>query len=882
MFELKKYQKQALGVLENFLVAARSQSVESAFEQALIKQNQNLVPYRHYAFEQIPYVCLRLPTGGGKTVLASHTVKVVKQAYLEQDYPVVLWLVPTNTIREQTLKALKTIAHPYRQALEQEFGLDRLRVLDIGEVTQLCPQDIGRKAIIVVGTLASLRVEDTSGRKVYAYHENFEPHFSGIRQDDPRFERVSEKDLQENGLGQESLGNIKYSFANLLMLHRPLVIMDEAHNARTSLTFDTLKRVHPSCIVEFSATPDTSQTSSSNILYRCTAAELKAEQMIKLPIMLTEHNDWQAAVRDAVLTGKKLNEEARKEVENIRPIVLFQAEAKNGAVTVEVLKAHLINELAIAEQEIAVATGNQRELDGIDLFSLSCPIKYIITMEALKEGWDCSFAYVFCSVKDVRSSKDAEQLLGRVLRMPFAKTRQVEALNRAYAHLASPSFSQAAQLLKDKLIDMGFEAMEVASLVRPWSGQDDLFGGQGVKPQKTALVIELPSRPDLPHDPAYTIIETEAKTYKIEITGTVPEQITKQLLKTVSGTVKKQIESQVKFHNLQIEANKAPAMRGELFAALPQLCCVQNDLLELLEPDSFLYMSGNWSLQDYPAELPQFALSETAKNFEVDIDGKKVFYKVAGESEVYNLDWVDSGITETHLVRWLDAEVKQPDITQANCVLFLSQLIGNLTQVRHIPLTGLIRSKFVLARTINEQIGKYREQAAKKGFQFSLFEGSVPLETSFEFAYQFKPDNYPARPPYYQGSFKFAKHYYPIIEDLKSDGEEFACAQAIDSNSQVKYWIRNLVNREQASFRLPLANGYFYPDFVVELHDGRLLVVEYKGKMLLTNDDSREKNAVGECWANKSGGKCLFLMAVAEDSSGRNVFQQIEQVIKGL
>lgn len=253
-----------------------------------------------------------------------------------------------------------------------------------------------------------MRVEDTSGRKVYAYHENFEPHFSGIRQDDPRFERVIEKDLQENNLGKESLGKIKYSFVNLLMLHRPLVIMHEAHNARTSLTFDTLKRVHLSCIVEFTAPPDISQTSASNILYRSTAAELKAEQMIKLPIMLTEHKGWQGAVRDAVLTGRKLNEEARKETDHIRPIVLFQSEAKNGFVTVEVLKAHLTNELKITEQEIAVATGNQRELEGMDLFSPSCQIKYIITMEALKEGWDCSFAYVFCSVKDVRSSKDAE------------------------------------------------------------------------------------------------------------------------------------------------------------------------------------------------------------------------------------------------------------------------------------------------------------------------------------------------------------------------------------------------------------------------------------------------------------------------------------------
>ena len=659
--------------------------------------------------------------------------------------------------------------------MEEEFGVDRLHVLDIADVMAIRSQDIGHRAIIVVSTLAALRVEDTSGRKVYAYHEDFETHFSGIRQDDPRFERVSEKDLQEHGLTKESLGKIKCSFANLLMLHRPLVIMDEAHNARTDLTFDVLKRVHPRCIVEFSATPDTRQTSASNILYHCTAAELKGEQMIKLPIMLSEHKDWQAAVLAAVLKGKQLNEEARKEYPDyIRPIVLFQAEAKNGAVTVDVLKAHLITELNIEKAEIAVATGSQRGLDGVDLFSPACLIKYIITMEALKEGWDCSFAYIFCSVKDVRSSKDAEQLLGWVLRMPFAKTRQTEALNRAYAHLASPTFSQVAQLLTDKLIDMGFEPMEAAAAIRDGANQDDIFGGQAVKTQEKTLIIELPSYPELAHDTACTITETASGTYKVEIVGTVPEQVTTQLLKAVSGVAKKHIAAQVESHNLRIEANKAPAMRGEVFAALPQLCYVQDNLLELLEPESFLYLSGNWSLQNYPAELPQFALKKTANNFEVDFDedSKKVFYKNAGETETENLDWVESGITENDLVRWLDRQVKQPDVNQASCLLFLNQLIRNLIQLRHIPLTGLIRSKYALVRLINEQIARYREQAAKKGFefQFSLLESAISLETSFEFSYQFTRDNYPARPPYYQGRFKFEKHYYPVIEDLKSTG----------------------------------------------------------------------------------------------------------------
>ena len=78
----------------------------------------------------------------------------------------------------------------------------------------------------------------------------------------------------------------------------------------------------------------------------------------------------------------------------------------------------------IPESKIAIATGDQRELDGIDLFDRTCPIEYVITIEALKEGWDCSFAYIFCSVSRIQSATDVEQLLGRVLRMPYAKQRQ--------------------------------------------------------------------------------------------------------------------------------------------------------------------------------------------------------------------------------------------------------------------------------------------------------------------------------------------------------------------------------------------------------------------------------------------------------------------------
>lgn len=877
MFTLKDYQTRALEALEKFLTTARSGSVEDAFLQAQLDQKiDKTVLYHPHGFGDMPYICLRLPTGGGKTVLASYAVSVVKKAYLEQDYPVVLWLVPTNTIREQTLDALKTVGHPYRQALENEFGLDRLRVFDVGEVTQIRHQDIGRKALVIVGTLAALRVEDTSGRKVYMHHEDIEAHFVGKTDPDGQLERVSEKDLQENGLQREDIGKIKASFANLLALHKPLVIMDEAHNARTKLTFDTLKRLHPACIVEFTATPDTSATSASNVLYRCSASELKDEHMIKLPIVLTEHKDWQAAVQNAVLTGKKLNLAAQHESDFVRPIVLFQADAKNGVVPVEVLKAHLVEQLHVDEREIAIATGKQRELDGLSLFSPACPIKYIITIEALKEGWDCSFAYVFCSVKDVKSSKDAEQLLGRVLRMPYAKRRNHEALNCAYAHLASPDFSAVAKQLTDKLIEMGFEPLEAASSITQNDLFDDADAGSAERTEPS-LRLEMTTPPELTPDTSTNVVITPTanNTFSVEIKGEVSPEIKTQLLQAVTGKEKQHLSAQIEQHNLRIVANRAPSLNGKTFAPLPLLYVKQGDLWNLLDSDKFLDWRKDWSLLDFPAELPSFKLEQTADTFEVDMNGKKLIYRHIDQNSAYNNDWVDGGFTENDLLFWLEREVRQIGLIPAQLRAFLGRLISYLTQRRGLPLTGLIRCKYSLARAVRNRIEDYQQQAATQGFNYALFEDDDAMETRFDSMHDFSPGYYPARPPFYEGRYQLSKHFYPQIEDLKESGEEFECAKVIDSHPKVRYWIRNLVDRGSASFRLPLAKGWFYPDFIVELVDGRRMVIEYKGQHLISGASDKER--IGELWARKSDGRCLFLMAVKKNAQGKGVFEQIDE-----
>jgi type III restriction enzyme len=210
-------------------------------------------------------------------------------------------------------------------------------------------------------------------------------------------------------------------------------------------------------------------------------------------------------------------------------------------------------------------------------------------------------------------------------------------------------------------------------------------------------------------------------------------------------------------------------------------------------------------------------------------------------------------------------------------------MLTHLTGDRGFTLTALIRARFQLAQALEKEIGRLRGLAMVKGFQGRLLDMAVPsLEEMAHFSFHFQPGQYPAR-QVYQGSYEFNKHFYPLIHDLREKtpagqvAEEFRCAQAIDSHPKVKQWVRNIERQEKFSFWLPTSTDYFYPDFMAELEDGRVLAVEYKGEPYKTNDDSKEKMQVGYQWEQSSGGRCLFLFAVQRDDDGRDVFQQLSQ-----
>jgi len=593
--QLKTYQQKTLDLLRDYLEAVPLYGARDAFERIRANNPRPQLKSRRALFQpldglpDVPYVCLRLPTGGGKTLLCAHSIQLAANA-LDRNLPLVLWMMPSNIIKQQTLDTLKNPHHPNHLALQHTFG-DAFRVFDIADFAHIRPQDIANNTCIIVSTFASLRVDNTEGRRVYDHHEELEGHFSRIAPDTPNLERKDDD------------GQIKYSFVNLLNVQQPLVLVDEAHNAKSELSIKVLQRLNPAAVIEYTATP----AKNSNILESVSAQELKDEEMIKLPIVFQWHAGWHEAIAASIQTRNRLEQLAARDSRYIRPLLLIQAENKNGEVTVDTLKQHLLDQENIPESQIVIATGEQRELDGLNLFDPYCPVRIIITVQALKEGWDCPFAYVLCSVASTRSTTAVEQLLGRVLRMPYAQSRDVPELNRAYAHVSGQSWPHAVSHMEDRLLSMGFEQQEAdryldmqQELAVNTANQDagPLFEDAGADDFSVPLT----------HAPDFAVLEPEVQAHV-----TVNEQdghfmvqvkhpdaaVLEQIVASVrDGKDRREIQLRAHQWLKQHARRTSPADRGVPFG-VPRLCLKQGDLILTLDVEHCLGIGGWNPLDDY-------------------------------------------------------------------------------------------------------------------------------------------------------------------------------------------------------------------------------------------------------------------------------------------
>lgn len=425
----------------------------------------------------IPNVCFKVPTGGGKTILAANAVQRINHDYLGRNNSFVLWIVPSETIYTQTSKHLRNKEHPYRQMLDR---INSGKTLILEKQDSFNIQDVQDSLNCMLLMLQSSNRENKETLKFFRDSGRFGSFFPEIDDFDANKKLLAEipnldvADLSDDVDNVIRGISIKHSLGNVLRMLRPIVIIDEGHRATTQRALETINSFNPSFILELSATPK----ENSNILVNIGGAALKKEQMIKLPINIYSNPEpnWQHTLNQAHNKLISLNKDAATLQGNdgryIRPIMVIKAETKKKGDTydhVEDIKKYLINHLEVREDEIRIKLSEKNELKDEELLDKLCPVKYIITKDALKEGWDCSFAYILAILSNTKGETSLTQFIGRVLRQPEAKEASIETLNQCYVYCNNSDVNEAVASVKKGLESEGMG--DVANNVVTETGQ---------------------------------------------------------------------------------------------------------------------------------------------------------------------------------------------------------------------------------------------------------------------------------------------------------------------------------------------------------------------------------------------------------------------------
>ena len=882
--QLKEYQRESLEAIAGFCDGVR---------EAIGRGAMRPVHDAYYAatgrdfievpqLPNVPYACLRVPTGGGKTLIAAHAVGEVAKHLGHQDRPLCLWVTPSTTIRDQTLKGLRDREHPYHAGLREGLGGTQIEVLTIEEALSANRAMVSGSAVIVVTTIQSYRIRNDKGerdeatRKVYDDDGYLMDHFTNL----PAW--VRESLAEPNGDNGGNGGRVALSLANVMKLRGPIVIMDEAHNARTRVSFDSLARFGPLAVLELTATPQQDHDPdkdayASNVLHAVSAVQLQREGMVKLPVELESRDNWLDVLALTVQRRTQLEQRARAWGQQsggryIRPIALIQAQPRSKTKethTVERIKSALVGQLNIPEDRIRIATGDTDELGAEDLAARDCPVEYVITVDKLREGWDCPFAYVLGSVGNVATETAVEQLLGRVLRMPHATPTGVPELDRAYAVVQSPDVVQTAKNLCDSLVTRcGFDGETVGDALRVHRHRD----AQGQLPVAAIPVSEPVNVQQLPGD-VRGLVEYDADSGTLR----VHEPLTREQATTLRDAMVTLTD------RAAVEDYWQTEQRGVGTAAKPL-----DEYAEPLRVPQLIVKDGERSYLFEPEELDEFTwnldqcdpkLSDADFSIELNV-GDRVSLgvneqggvRIGGVEEVIvrQLSFVTEGDdwSKPELVRWLDRELHHggalAGLPKAQSQAWLLRVVDSLLTDRGADLAILVRKRHDLANVLSRRIAAHGRRQVREAANM-LIGGESPrqLETSLELPSILTEQNYC---PYrrYRGAFDLSKHAFTLIGEMGKN-EEPECAKRINDHPNVKRWVRNLEQESAGGFGLPLSPGRFFPDFIAELEDGRTAIIEYKGKDRAQLPEELHKETVGKLWEERSGGRCVFVRVVDRD-----------------
>ena len=420
------------------------------------------------ANRSIPHICFKVPTGGGKTLLAASALE-----RLHRQRGLTLWIVPSKAIFDQTKAALWNKEHPYRKVLERASG-GHVKMLEREE--SFNRDDIANYLCVMLLMLPAAnkspdkKLKDKAYFRMYRNSGGYASFFPD--HDDKEGNALVRKDYPDLDFNTE--GDIpKQSLFNVFKILRPVVVLDEAHKAygtnKGKEFASSINRLDPQMVIELSATPN---RGISNLLVDIAGPDLKKEEMIKSPVQVSSFSGmkWQDTLREASRELDRLDTEASLLESStdryIRPIAVVRVERTGkdqqgvGLIHAEDVREYLTQNLKVPPDAIRVKSATHNELQGENLLSKESQVKWIITKSALMEGWDCSFAYLLVMLDNTRSQNAITQLVGRVMRQPHAQLTGRESLDQCYVYCNDTDVDAAVKQVKRGLESQGLTGME--------------------------------------------------------------------------------------------------------------------------------------------------------------------------------------------------------------------------------------------------------------------------------------------------------------------------------------------------------------------------------------------------------------------------------------
>ena len=494
---LKNYQIRVVSEIKNFLQKAKEKRVSTEAASKLIEDEEirNSLNYVDNTFKALgktlldnarnglghyyPRLSIKVPTGGGKTVLAVEAIREYQTLFAQKRTGLVVWIVPKDIIYTQTVDRLRDKSDPYRQLLDQASG-GKTIITEKGQ--KLSRQDIEENLVVLFVMIQSIsRANNIEALKVFQDSGGYDNFFPADNRYDLHAQWLKDVPNLDAMWRKEDQAQLITSLGNAIRVSKPFIIIDEIHRVFTPTARQTIDNLNPEMVLGLTATPK----EGMNILSTVTGLELKDEEMVKLDLHLippasSSTDDWKAMLRELKahreLLETKSTEYRQSTGEYIRPIALIQVERTGkeqrgkGFVHSEDVKEHLL-EMGVNPNEIAIKSSAQNDIENINLYSTDVPIRYIITKEALSEGWDCSFAYLLGIIPNVNSNTSITQLIGRILRQPRGRKTKIKALDESYVYYSKGDTRQ----LLDKVI-AGFKEEGLEDLVSKMkvSGQDTI------------------------------------------------------------------------------------------------------------------------------------------------------------------------------------------------------------------------------------------------------------------------------------------------------------------------------------------------------------------------------------------------------------------------